>query len=73
MAAWAHAGMPSAGISSVRNPIHYAATQHFPDGGIPPVLYQLYDWQRASLEPWRALASYANEAYGNPEIGRAHV
>ncbi len=31
------------------------------------MLYQLYDWQRAALEPWRALASYANAAYGNPD------
>ena len=30
------------------------------------VLYQLYDWQRAAMEPWRALAQVANEFYGHP-------
>ena len=30
------------------------------------MLYQLYDWQRAALEPWRALAQAANEFYGHP-------
>ncbi|HRE12601.1 MAG TPA: polyhydroxyalkanoate depolymerase [Usitatibacteraceae bacterium] len=30
------------------------------------MLYQFYDWQRAAMEPWRALASLANAAYGNP-------
>jgi len=73
MAAGDPARRPAAGISGVRNPIHYAAMQHFPDGGIPPVLYQLYDWQRAALEPWRALASYANEAYGNPDSPLSYI
>ena len=30
-------------------------------------LYQLYDWQRASLEPWRLLAQLGNEIYGHPQ------
>lgn len=30
------------------------------------MLYQLYDWQRAALEPWRHLAQFGNEMYGNP-------
>jgi len=29
------------------------------------LLYQLYDWQRAALEPWRALAQATNEFYGH--------
>ena len=31
------------------------------------MLYQLYDWQRAALKPWRALAQAGNELYGHPE------
>jgi len=31
------------------------------------MLYQLYDWQRAALEPWRAFARAANELYGHPD------
>ena len=31
------------------------------------MLYQLYDWQRAALEPWRMFAQAANELYGNPD------
>ena len=31
------------------------------------MLYQLYDWQRAALEPWRAFAQVANDLYGNPD------
>jgi poly(3-hydroxybutyrate) depolymerase len=30
-------------------------------------LYQLYDWQRAALEPWRVFAQAANELYGHPD------
>src|SRR5690606_32660735 len=30
------------------------------------VLYQLYDWQRTALEPWRLMAQMANEFYGHP-------
>ncbi len=31
------------------------------------MLYQLYDWQRAALEPWRVFAQAANELYGHPD------
>ena len=31
------------------------------------MLYQLYDWQRAALEPWRLFAQTANEIYGHPD------
>jgi poly(3-hydroxybutyrate) depolymerase len=31
------------------------------------MLYQLYDLQRAALEPWRMLAQAANELYGSPD------
>ena|SRR5688572_23160715 len=31
------------------------------------MLYQLYDWQRAALEPWRIFARAANELYGHPQ------
>jgi len=31
------------------------------------MLYQLYDWQRAALEPWRLLARAGNELYGHPD------
>jgi poly(3-hydroxybutyrate) depolymerase len=31
------------------------------------MLYQLYDWQRAALEPWRVFAKAANELYGHPD------
>jgi poly(3-hydroxybutyrate) depolymerase len=30
------------------------------------MLYQIYDWQRSALEPWRAFAQAANELYGHP-------
>ena len=30
-------------------------------------LYQLYDWQRAALEPWRIFAQLGNEMYGHPQ------
>ncbi|HXN16593.1 MAG TPA: polyhydroxyalkanoate depolymerase [Usitatibacter sp.] len=30
-------------------------------------LYELYDWQRAALEPWRLFAQAANELYGHPD------
>ncbi len=30
------------------------------------MLYQLYDWQRAALEPWRAFAQAAHAFYGHP-------
>src|ERR1700686_3865321 len=31
------------------------------------MLYQLYDWQRTALEPWRVFAQAANELYGHPD------
>ena len=31
------------------------------------MLYQLYDWQRTALEPWRMFAQAANEIYGHPD------
>jgi poly(3-hydroxybutyrate) depolymerase len=31
------------------------------------MLYQLYDWQRAAMEPWRLFAQAANELYGHPD------
>src|SRR5688500_14686360 len=30
------------------------------------MLYQIYDWQRAAMEPWRLFAQTANELYGHP-------
>ncbi|MEO5694233.1 MAG: polyhydroxyalkanoate depolymerase [Usitatibacter sp.] len=30
-------------------------------------LYQIYDWQRAALEPWRVFARAGNEIYGHPD------
>jgi poly(3-hydroxybutyrate) depolymerase len=30
------------------------------------MLYQIYDWQRAAMEPWRLFARAANEIYGHP-------
>jgi poly(3-hydroxybutyrate) depolymerase len=31
------------------------------------MLYQIYDWQRTALEPWRIFAQAANEIYGHPD------
>jgi poly(3-hydroxybutyrate) depolymerase len=31
------------------------------------MLYQLYDWQRAAMQPWRAMAEAVNELYGHPD------
>jgi poly(3-hydroxybutyrate) depolymerase len=31
------------------------------------MLYQIYDWQRAAMEPWRVFAQAANEIYGHPD------
>ena len=31
------------------------------------MLYQLYDWQRAAMEPWRYLAQVGTQVYGNPQ------
>src|SRR5512141_1443984 len=30
------------------------------------MLYELYDWHRSALQPWRLLAQAANELYGHP-------
>ena len=30
------------------------------------MLYQIYDWQRAAMEPWRYMARLGTEMYGNP-------
>jgi poly(3-hydroxybutyrate) depolymerase len=30
------------------------------------MLYQLYDWQRTAMQPWRMFAQAANELYGHP-------
>ncbi len=31
------------------------------------MLYQIYDWQRTAMEPWRVFAKAANELYGHPD------
>jgi poly(3-hydroxybutyrate) depolymerase len=31
------------------------------------MLYQLYDWQRSAMQPWRVFAQAANELYGHPD------
>jgi len=31
------------------------------------MLYQIYDWQRAAMEPWRYLAQVGTQVYGNPQ------
>ncbi len=31
------------------------------------MLYQIYDWQRTAMEPWRVFAQAANEIYGHPD------
>jgi poly(3-hydroxybutyrate) depolymerase len=36
-------------------------------------LYQIYDWQRASLEPWRLFAQLGNEIYGHPHSPLSHL
>jgi poly(3-hydroxybutyrate) depolymerase len=37
------------------------------------MLYQLYDWQRTALEPWRLFAQAANELYGHPGSPLSHL
>ncbi len=37
------------------------------------MLYQLYDWQRSALEPWRVFAQAANELYGHPDSPLAYL
>jgi poly(3-hydroxybutyrate) depolymerase len=34
---------------------------------VEAMLYQIYDWQRMALEPWRAFAAAGNQIYGSPE------
>jgi poly(3-hydroxybutyrate) depolymerase len=34
---------------------------------VEALLYQLYDWQRSALQPWRLLAQAANELYAHPD------
>jgi poly(3-hydroxybutyrate) depolymerase len=31
------------------------------------MLYQIYDWQRTAMQPWRMFAQAANEIYGHPD------
>jgi poly(3-hydroxybutyrate) depolymerase len=31
------------------------------------MLYQIYDWQRSAMQPWRLFAQAANELYGHPD------
>src|SRR5689334_15768186 len=31
------------------------------------MLYQIYDWQRSALEPFRLFAQAANQLYGHPD------
>ena len=35
-------------------------------------IYQIYDWQRAAMEPWRVFARTANELYGHPGSPLSH-
>ena len=35
-------------------------------------IYQIYDWQRAAMEPWRVFARTANELYGHPRSPLSH-
>ena len=37
------------------------------------MLYQLYDWQRSALEPWRVFAQAANQMYGHPRSPWSHL
>ena len=37
------------------------------------LLYQIYDWQRAAMEPWRVFAQAANEIYGHPDSPLSHL
>jgi len=34
------------------------------------LFYQLYDWQRTALQPWRLLAQAANQLYADPDVIR---
>ena len=37
------------------------------------MLYQIYDWQRTAMEPWRLFARAANEIYGHPQSPLSHL
>ncbi len=37
------------------------------------MLYQFYDWHRAALQPWQALAEMADEFYGHPVSPMSYV
>jgi poly(3-hydroxybutyrate) depolymerase len=37
------------------------------------MLYQMYDWQRSAMEPWRLFARAANEIYGHPNSPLSHL
>ena len=37
------------------------------------MLYQIYDWHRAAMEPWRLFARAANEIYGHPQSPLSHL
>jgi poly(3-hydroxybutyrate) depolymerase len=37
------------------------------------MLYELYDWHRTALQPWRLLAQAANELYAHPYSPLSHV
>jgi poly(3-hydroxybutyrate) depolymerase len=37
------------------------------------MLYQIYDWQRAAMEPWRLFAKAANEIYGHPDSPMSYL
>src|SRR4051812_4189101 len=41
----------------------------------PPLeamLYQIYDWQRSAMEPFRLFAQAANQLYGHPQSPLSH-
>ena len=37
------------------------------------MLYQIYDWHRTAMEPWRLFARAANEIYGHPQSPLSHL
>jgi poly(3-hydroxybutyrate) depolymerase len=37
------------------------------------MLYQIYDWQRAAMEPWRVFAHAANQIYGHPDSPMSYL
>src|SRR4051812_4099340 len=36
------------------------------------MLYQIYDWQRSAMEPFRLFAQAANQLYGHPQSPLSH-